>query len=130
MERNYDAAKHSQVRPSHQLYLIFPPFPVGHPDQSPSIIVQNMSLKFPPKQNFSGISTDQLLVFEKRLEGGGDVAAEVVPLEAVLGRVARRPGGHPGVTEGHFWVTMGPSNSLSHFHNNTIPSADFTRQKG
>ena len=63
-----------------------------------------MSLKFPPKQNCSGISTDQLLVFEQRLEGGGDVAAEVVPLEAILGRIARRPGGHPGVTWGHFWV--------------------------
>ena len=44
-------------------------------------------MKFPPNEcSFSG--TDQLLVGEQRLEGGGDVAAKVVPLEAVLGRVA------------------------------------------
>ena len=31
MERNYAAPKQSQVRPSNQLLLSFPPFPVRHP---------------------------------------------------------------------------------------------------
>ena len=31
MERNWAAAKQSQVRPSNQLLLSFPPFPVRHP---------------------------------------------------------------------------------------------------
>ena len=31
MERNQAAAKQSQVRPSNQLLLIFPPFPARHP---------------------------------------------------------------------------------------------------
>ena len=31
MERNKAAARQSKVKPSTQLLLIFPPFPVGHP---------------------------------------------------------------------------------------------------
>ena len=48
--------------------------------------VQNLNIKLPPNQCSL---TDQLLVGEQRLEGGGDVAAKVVPLQAVLGRVPR-----------------------------------------
>ena len=38
MERNYGAAKQSQVRPSNQLLLSFPPFPVRHPGADHGIL--------------------------------------------------------------------------------------------
>ena len=65
MERNKAAAKQSQFRPTTQLLLTFPPFPVGHPAHQPGRSVPNADKGVQKFQHYTDVIYGWSLTGEK-----------------------------------------------------------------